>query len=207
MQRKYTPPTAKSDAPGMINLQIAVRSAHSLEDIWAAIVTPEKLARWMRPIAGKLAKGETMDVASNGKVVVTACEPKRRLAFSLTQGALTQGVAVTFGEEGKGRAKQRLLRLNISANRSGLPDSAWLAYGPASLGISWEFTCRALMAYLDDPASKVDFVNYARRPEATDYIRSAFAEWRAQAAPHEEMAAFMPIAQHHVISFYNGLHK
>lgn len=210
MQRKYSAPTAPSaaaDSVDMVNLQISVRCTHSLEEIWQALVDPAKLARWMRPISGSLAMGGTINLGQDASATITACEPKRRLALSLAQGELMQGVAVTLGEEGKGKSKQRLLRLNVSATRAGMPQEAWASFGPAALGIAWELTCKALIAYLDAPEAKVDFVTYARSTDAADYVASAFADWRAQALVHHKDAGFMPEAKHLPFVFYNGLHN
>jgi hypothetical protein len=210
MERKYSAPTPAAPQAGaseMINLQISASCAYSLDDIWSSLVVPEKLAVWMLPIKGQLSKGGAIELGQGAHATITACEPKRRLAFSLTQGALMQGVAITLGEEGKGKAKQRLLRVNISANRSALSDEVWANYGPASLGIAWELTCKALFNFLERPLARAEFITYARSAEAVQYVNTAYADWRAQSIAYESGDDFMPLVPQTVLKYYNGLQK
>lgn len=198
MQRSYT--KSKKAADGY-ELGLTVPVLHSLDEVWGALVKPAKLARWLKPVTGNLAKGGAFAFGDVARGKVTVCEPKRRLALIWQQGAVQTGLDVTFSTVGKGKAKQNLMTLKIAAKIEDMPQASWDAYGPAALGIGWEWVMRAFMAYLADPdASPVSILDFAKSPEGKAFVTASFAGWRATITD-DVMAAPAPT----LLAFYNGL--
>jgi uncharacterized protein YndB with AHSA1/START domain len=58
----------------------------SLEDVWDACTTPERIARWFLPVAGELRLGGTFHLKGNASGKVLHCEPPRLLRVSWAYG-------------------------------------------------------------------------------------------------------------------------
>jgi uncharacterized protein YndB with AHSA1/START domain len=54
----------------------------SLEDVWDACTTPERIARWFLPVAGELRLGGAFHLKGNASGKVLHCEPPRLLRVS-----------------------------------------------------------------------------------------------------------------------------
>lgn len=202
------PLTAKS-ADDIYQIAFSAPLTFAFDEVWGALVKPEKLALWLMPVAGKMAKGGVFhlgDVAS-GKIAV--CEPKRRLSMTFLRGNSQQSLDITFSETGKGKAKARILSMKVAARKSDLPQGVWENYGPALVGIGWELAYRSLLTYLANPKTppaKEAFSVFAASSEGRAYMTQAFAAWREAAQTGGADIAGMASAQPNLLGFYSGLH-
>jgi uncharacterized protein YndB with AHSA1/START domain len=206
MQRSFS--KAKKQGDDRFDLMLTMPSAHSLDDIWGALTKPEKLAKWLGPVSGKLSKGGAYQIGSAVQGQISVCEPKRRLALTVVRAGIEQALDITFATEGKGRAKHSVIRLKISARQSDLPQASWLTTGPAALGIGWEIICLSLAQYLDDPKSarSDSFVmNLAKSDLGRDHAADAFAQWRAAAHAGGAGDAIMAGPVPPLLAYYTGL--
>lgn len=199
MQRSYTKNNIAKDDSYELCLKMPI--AQSLDEVWGALVKPEKLARWLIPVTGSLSKGGAFALGDVARGKVTVCEPKRRLALTWHQGAAQNGLDITFAMVGKGKAKQNVITLKITAKIGDLPPASWEAYGPAVLGIGWEWIMRGFAAYLADPnAAPLSVTDFAKSSEGKVFVTTAFAAWRATI---KEDAVSAPAPN--LLVFYNGL--
>ena len=56
-------------------------------DLWNAITTPERIARWLAPISGDFRLGGTYQIEGNANGTITACEPPSHLGATWEFGA------------------------------------------------------------------------------------------------------------------------
>src|SRR4029453_4607335 len=56
------------------------------EDVWDAITTPERGARWFLPVRGDLRLGGSYQLEGNAGGRIRACEPPRRLQLTWNMG-------------------------------------------------------------------------------------------------------------------------
>lgn len=208
MVKKGSIPLLKKSSDDAYQGEFTLETQHSLDDIWGALVKPDKLAQWLLPVSGKLSKGGTYSLGTVAQGQITVCEPKRRLALTFVRQDMTQTLDITFSEVGKGKSKERVLRVKFTANISDLPDGVWATYGPSVMGIGWEMVGAALLAYLDAPKEPrgADYIaKYAASAEGGAYVSQAFEGWRAAA-----QAGGVTISSTHVprlLEFYSGLHR
>lgn len=64
----------------------------AVEDVWDALTTPARLARWFLPVSGDLAVGGSFSLEGNAGGDVLACDPPHR--FRVTFGGPTSVVEV-----------------------------------------------------------------------------------------------------------------
>ena len=137
------------DGVGVVRIEDRYDTA--IDDLWAAITVPDRLAHWYGPVEGDLRPGgafrlylEADDVESTGRV--EACESPRRLlvtnretdeSYRKGQGAapFTASIEVTLTADGD----QTLLVLEVQ----GMPLDTIAFYGAG-----WQIHAENLAAYL-----------------------------------------------------------
>ncbi len=208
MERKFSQvkpsgaAASHAGAMGSYVVEFVLQSQRSLDDIWGALVKPEKLALWLKPVAGKLSKGGDFAVGNAAKGKILTCEPKRRLALELAMGAAKQTIDVSFGETGKGKSKARKITVKITANIADLPEKTWPKYGPALVAMGWELVGQAFVGYLEAAPTR-GFAAFAMGAGGRSYASAAFDAWRAAAKAD---AGFMTGPAPSVLDVYTGLH-
>ncbi len=205
MQRKFS-----LAAKGAYTAEFTAQTQHNLDDIWGALVKPDKLAKWLLPATGKLAKGGQYHLGDVAKGQITVCEPKRRLSLSFDRNGRVQLLDITFGETGKGKAKSRSITLKITAHSADLPAAAWKSMGPAVVAIGWEMVCTALLAYLDapkTPPAKNAVLLLSASAAGAEYAKSACEEWSKAAQRGGLEMPSSPNPEPQLLWFYTGLHR
>jgi uncharacterized protein YndB with AHSA1/START domain len=191
-------------------IEFTAQTAKSVDEIWGALVKPEKIALWLTPVSGKLAKGGSFAMGDLAEGSITVCEPKRRLSIGLTRGTARQMIDITFGEEGKGKSKQRNIVVKITANMGDLPAGTWHKLGPAALGMGWELVAQALLNYLAGEQAaprQGGIMAFATSAEGRAFCSEAFSGWRAAAIAGGADAGIMAGPAPSVLQIYTGLHS
>jgi uncharacterized protein YndB with AHSA1/START domain len=190
-------------------IEFAAHTAKSVDEIWGALVKPEKITAWLMPVSGKLAKGGAFRLGDLAEGSISVCEPKRRLSIDLVRGTSRQMIDITFGEEGKGKSKHRNIVVKITANLADLPEGNWQKLGPAALGMGWELVAQALQDYLAGEQAaprQGDIMAFASSAEGRAFCSEAFSGWRAAAIAGGADAGIMAGQAPSVLQIYSGLH-
>lgn len=190
-------------------IEFSAQTAKSVDEIWGALVKPDKIARWLAPVSGKLAKGGSFALGDLAAGSIMVCEPKRRLAIDLTRGTSRQLIDITFGEEGKGKSKQRTVAVKITADLRDLPAGNWQKFGPAAVAMGWELVAQALLGYLEGAQHslhKGGIMGFATSPEGHAFCSASFSGWRAAANAGGADGGIMTGPAPSVLEIYSGLH-
>jgi len=119
----------------------------TIDDLWDAIKTPERLARWFAPVSGDLRLGGRYQLEGNAGGDIAACEPPNHLALTWEFGGEVSWVEVRLEEAGEGTA----LTLEHIAD---VPEAFWTEYGPGATGVGWELGFLGLKQHIDkDPGA------------------------------------------------------
>lgn len=118
----------------------------SIEDLWDALTSPERLPRWMGPVSGDFRLGGRYTIEGNASGEIVACEPPHHLAVTWVFGGDTSWVDVSLEARSADMAE---LRLEHVAH---VPEGFWKQYGPGATGVGWEL---ALVA-LEDVVARVE---------------------------------------------------
>ncbi|WP_114853365.1 SRPBCC domain-containing protein [Brachybacterium sp. YJGR34] len=143
-------------------------------ELWAALTTADRLARWFGRASGELAEGgryELPDMETTG--TVTALEDARRLQLTW-ESAGSRSVMELLLEPAEETGATRLtLRHEVPA------DAHWAAFGPAATGCGWDAALYGLALHLEDPSADVlaQLGPFAISPEGAEFTRATADAW------------------------------
>ncbi len=172
--------------------------ATSLEDLWDAVTSSERLPRWFLPVSGELTPGGRYQLEGNAVGTITACGRPWHFALTWEFGGDVSWVEVRFSQGGARRARLTLTHTQRLSEH-------WSQYGPGATGVGWELGLLGLAFHLADPdAPKPDEVAFATSPDGKAFIRGSGEGWgQAAVASGEDPDAAGPAARR-TIAFYTG---
>src|SRR6186997_3480337 len=65
----------------------------SIEDVWEALTTPERISRWFLPISGDYRLGGRYQLEGNAGGEILVCEAPNRLKATWVYGEMSNGVS------------------------------------------------------------------------------------------------------------------
>jgi uncharacterized protein YndB with AHSA1/START domain len=183
---------------------VAIRSyPTTVEDLWAAITTPERLSRWFLPIEGELKLGGRYQLKGNAGGTITRCERPEALDVTWEFMGGTSWVTVRLAPDSK-RAR---LTLEHIAHKDGIGEEHLKKYGPGAVGIGWDLGLYGLERHLLDPAAPLDPEAIEAWTKSTDgkmFIRGSGGAWQAAHAASGADAEAAREQAERTISFYLG---
>lgn len=175
----------------------------TVEDLWDAITTPERLARWFMPVEGDLKVGGRYQLKGNAGGTITRCDRPEALDVTWEIMGGTSWVQVRLAPDGK-RAR---LTLEHIAHKDGIGEEHLKKYGPGAVGIGWDLGLRGLRQHLLDPAVKLDPAAaeaWTLSDEGKAYVRAAGEAWAAAHAAAGEDPDEARAKAERTIAFYTG---
>ena len=170
----------------------------TVEDLWDAVTNGERLPRWFLPVSGDLEPGGRYQLEGNAGGVISACEPRSRLALTWEFGGDLSWVEVRFSAAGAGRAR---LELTHTAYLSG----HWDQYGPGAVGVGWEMGLLGLAFHLAQPAApKPDEAAFAASRDGKAFITGSSDRWGQAAVASGTDPAAARAAARRTTAFYTG---
>lgn len=172
----------------------------SVEDLWDAITTAERIPRWFLPIEGDLRLGGKYQFKGNAGGTITRCEPPRELAATWEFGGGVSWVEVSLSADGDGA--------RLELKHTAYPEAHWEQFGAGAVGIGWELGLMGLFLHIANP-------NATEKPpeadpawgatdEAKAFMRASGAAWgEAEIANGEDAAAATERAER-TVKFYTG---
>lgn len=172
--------------------------ATSLEDLWDAVTTRERLPRWFLPVSGELRPGGRYQLEGNAGGSITACGRPWHLALTWEFGGDVSWVEVRFSQGGAGRARLKLTHTQRLSEH-------WSRYGPGATGVGWEQGLLGLAFHLADPdAPKPDEAALATSRDGKAFIRGSGEGWGQAAVAAGEDPDDAQTAARRTIAFYTG---
>ena len=174
---------------------VATRSYDTtVDDLWDAITSAERIPRWFLPVSGELKLGGRYQLEGNAGGTVTACEPPRKLLLTWEFGGGVSWVNVALSADGDGAR----LELEHVAH----VEDHWKQFGPGAVGIGWDLSLIALERHLAGKAFTE--AEFSASEGGKRFIRGAGEGWRdADIASGEDAAAATQRAER-TIGFYSG---
>jgi len=103
----------------------------TVDDLWDALTSKERIPRWFLPVSGDLRLGGRYQLQGNAAGTITRCEPPRHLAVTWEFGGQVSWVDVRLAPTANGRAHLELQHVMP------VPDATWDQYGPGAVGVGW----------------------------------------------------------------------
>lgn len=172
----------------------------TLEDVWDAITSADRIPRWFLPISGDLRVGGRYQLQGNAGGEITACDPPRNLDLTWEFGGQVSWVRVQLMELSDGGTRLRLEHI------AHVPDEFWNQYGPGAVGVGWDLSLMGLGRHLSTPSAMdpQQAAVWSASDEGKAFMRSSSNEWCqasiASGADQESARA----AARQTAAFYTG---
>jgi uncharacterized protein YndB with AHSA1/START domain len=150
----------------------------TMEDLWDAITTPERLARWFLPVEGDLKLGGHYQLEGNAGGTITRCDPPAALDLTWEFGDTTSWVTLRLEPDGE-RAR---LTLEHIAHRDGSGEDHFEQFGPGAAGVGWDLGLHGLERHLADQKAVIDPAAvevWSRSTEGKAFMRKSGEAWGA----------------------------
>jgi uncharacterized protein YndB with AHSA1/START domain len=174
----------------------------TLEDLWDACTSAERIRRWFLPVSGDLRVGGRYRLEGNASGTIERCEPPRSFAATWEYGEEVTWIEVRLEPEDDGRTRFTLEHV------AHVDDERWLQFGPGAVGVGWDLALTGLRLHLatgeDNDAAAfaawsgspdgVAFIHRSSRGWADASIAAGTPEDQARAAEERTTAFYTPAA-------------
>lgn len=185
-------------------VMVAIRSYDTtVEDLWDAITTPERLARWFLPVEGDLKLGGRYQLKGNAGGSITRCERPEALDLTWEIMGGTSWVNLRLAPDGE---KARLTLEHI-AHKEGIGEEHMKQFGPGAVGIGWDLGLHGLERHVANPTTAVDHQaveTWMRSSEGKAFLRGSGDAWGAAHAASGENPEEARAKAERTIAFYAG---
>jgi len=174
--------------------------ATTVEDLWEACTSPQRLARWFAPVSGELRLGGRYQIEGNASGTVQSCEPPRNFTVTWEFADNTSWVTVRIEEDDDGAR----LTLEHKASED-FPNDFWTTYGPGATGVGWDLAFLGLALHIATGASKPpEGAEWEQSDAAREFIAASSRRWAdtsvAAGTPEDAARA----AEQRTTAFYTG---
>lgn len=175
----------------------------TVDDLWEALTTAERLRRWFLPVEGDLKLGGRYQLKGNAGGTITRCDPPEALELTWEFAGGTSWVNVRLGAENQ----QARLTLEHIAHKDGIGKEHFAKFGPGATGVGWDLALHGLKLHLANPDFALDpaaFEAWTLSDEGKAFVRESGEGWgeayiASGAAPDEARAQAAE-----TIKFYTG---
>jgi uncharacterized protein YndB with AHSA1/START domain len=170
----------------------------SVDDLWDAVTSRERIARWFLPVEGDLQLGGKYQLKGNAGGTITACTPPTYFAATWEFAGATSWIDVRLAAE---RSHARLTLEHIA-----IIEDHWTQFGPGAVGIGWDLALAGLEGYLatgaavDHEAAEAWMASAAGK----DFMTSSGEYWRAAHVASGVDPAAAKQCSDRTIAFYRG---
>ena len=167
----------------------------SIDDVWDALTTPERISRWFLPISGDYRVGGRYQLEGNAGGEILTCDRPNKFRVTWVYGDVTDPASVSELEVRLAPASEGSTTLELE-HTAVVPDEVWAEYGPGAVGIGWDQGLLGLSLYLRTGKTVEDPVAWQLSDEGREYATRCSAAWGAanEAAGADPAAAAKAVA-------------
>ena len=166
----------------------------SIEEVWDALTTPERINRWFLPISGDYQVGGHYQFEGNAGGEILDCDRPSRVRVSWVYGEMPDAgpaseVEVRLTPAGEGSTTVVLQHIAV------VPDEMWDQFGPGAVGVGWDGGVLGLSLHLRGE-SVADPVAWQLSDEGREFFAQSSAAWGVanEAAGADPAAAAKAVA-------------
>ncbi|MFI2102572.1 SRPBCC family protein [Isoptericola sp. NPDC019693] len=167
-------------------------------DLWEAVTTPERIARWFLPVSGDLTVGGRYQLEGNAGGTVERCDAPERFAVTWEFGGSVSWLEVSLTETGTGTVLELV-------HEASVPQELWDQYGPGATGVGWDLGLVGLGLHVADPGAPFDpqaAEAWSLSPEGVEFARLAAAGWADAAIADGDAPDAARAAAERTVAFY-----
>jgi uncharacterized protein YndB with AHSA1/START domain len=172
----------------------------TVEDVWNALTSAERIPRWFLPVSGDLRLGGRYQLKGNAGGKILRCDPPNWLALTWEYGGDVSWVSVQLTKASDGGT---CLQLEHVAH---VGDDRWDQFGPGAVGVGWDLAIMGLGRYLATGAAvdPQEATAWQASAEGKEFMRRSSEAWcRASIAAGTDEAAATAAARR-TTAFYTG---
>ena len=179
-------------------ITLARAFATTVEDLWDAVTSEERIARWFVPVSGQLEAGGHYQLEGNAGGAITACTPGSGFSVTWEFGGEVSWVDIEMSGDGEGRARLAL------THTSG-PSETWDEFGPGATGVGWEMGLLALATHVERPGEQLpDEEAFAASAEGRALVAGSAEAWGQAAIDAGDDPASARAAATRTAAVYTG---
>lgn len=114
----------------------------SINDLWDACTSAERIPRWFLPISGELRLGGRYQLEGNAGGTIERCDPPHSLAATWEFGGDVTWIELRLSAESDDRTRLELEHI------AHIGDARWLEFGPGAVGVGWDGAVLGLALYI-----------------------------------------------------------
>ncbi|MFF7640674.1 SRPBCC domain-containing protein [Streptomyces canus] len=143
-------------------------------DVWDAVTSPERIARWFMPVSGEFKVGGRYQLEGNAGGEILECVEPERLRVSWLYGpdpGFSEVEVRLTAEDGE----RTVLELEHVAV---VPDGFWDQFGPGAVGVGWDLGLYGLALHLAGGGlDKEEAATWHTTPEGRAFITGSGEGW------------------------------
>ncbi len=172
----------------------------TVEELWDACTSAERLPRWFLPVSGDLRLGGRYRLEGNASGTIERCDPPRSFSATWEYGEEVSWIEVRLDPEGDERT-----RLTIE-HVAHVDDERWLQFGPGAVGVGWDLALVGLTRHLatgedNDPAAAEAWTVSA---EGVDFVTRSSRGWADASIAAGTDGSEARAAEERTTGFYTG---
>jgi uncharacterized protein YndB with AHSA1/START domain len=170
------------------------------DDLWDAVTTAERIARWFAPVTGDLRVGGRFQVEDNAAGTVRTCDAPREFTATWEYGGEVSWLAVRVRAEGEGEARLELEHTAVVA------DEWWDQFGPGATGVGWDLGLHGLSLHLANPDAEqpLDENAWVTSEEGRAFVTGSSEAWARASVAAGTPAEVATAAALRTTAFYTG---
>lgn len=151
-----------------------------LDDVWDAVTSAERIARWFLPVSGELELGGRYQLEGNAGGTILTCEPPAGDTAEYTATWEFGGGVSWIGVYLRGEGERTRFALEHTSRVSDVPAPMWDTYGPGATGVGWDGGLLGLSLHLggvEGSLSPQESQAWAGTDEGRSFYRGAADGW------------------------------
>jgi len=142
-------------------------------DLWEAITTADRIARWFMPVTGDLRLGGRYQLVGNAGGEILICEPPKHLSVTWEYGGEPSWLDVWIEA-----ASPKSARLTLE-HVAYVSDERWNQFGPGAVGAGWDLALVGLTLHVETRAPKIteEGMAWMRSDEGKLFVRQSSEAW------------------------------
>jgi uncharacterized protein YndB with AHSA1/START domain len=144
----------------------------TIDDLWDACTSPDRIARWFLPISGDLTLGGRYQLEGNASGTIEMCDPPNGFDATWEYGGEVSWIELRLSRRDDDHAEFQLTHIAHV-------DDKWDEFGPGAVGIGWDLTLLGLAMHVSSPASRdaFDVATWYASADAQSFMTASSESW------------------------------
>ncbi|MFJ3670609.1 SRPBCC family protein [Streptomyces sp. NPDC090106] len=172
-----------------------------IADVWDAVTSPERIARWFLPVSGEFEVGGRYQLEGQaGGEILECAEPERlRVSWLFGPDPGFSEVEVRLTPQGDERTLFELEHVAV------VPEEFWGRFGPGATGVGWDLMSLGLALHLaGGRMTQEESVAWQLSDEGKECARISGTAWGAAYTASGADAGTVESTTRATIAFYTG---